>query len=394
MAADEDAAHAAFWAEFQRRRREDRQRNQREKSEVQQILQDIRKERSVLGTLSTAVTPAGHSQVSGSLAASRAEQKTVRRALSFTPSPRRGQEMTEVQQILADVQKERLAGVTSAASPSKPKQRPAKPVVAVDVKQILPQKAPVPKSPKSNQPTDSTHRRSRSSSRSRLNTSSSSQKPEDPAVSSPRATSPSETRRRSLSSTPSRRHQLPTEAFGFVHPQTATWGASLRRASSASRRASSVVRGTASRDASFDLGAKMKPLAYPAGGWDDRTACPRTFDLFPGGAIKREAGDSWYSVQGDESQQPCNRRPWDSSIACPKSFSKMSSSCSSPRAHRASSKENKENLSAMEAMATAKAALTAAKASLEATEEKAEDTKGGSKVPLVPIADLIQDETF
>mmetsp|Transcript_12931 Transcript_12931/g.15656 ORF Transcript_12931/g.15656 Transcript_12931/m.15656 type:complete len:149 (+) Transcript_12931:241-687(+) len=38
--------------------------------------------------------------------------------------------------------------------------------------------------------------------------------------------------------------------------------------------------------------AGRSTTAYPAGGWDNRTSCPRFFDQFPGGVIKRHPNET------------------------------------------------------------------------------------------------------
>eukprot|EP00931_Biecheleriopsis_adriatica_P040633 TRINITY_DN23290_c0_g1_i1.p1 TRINITY_DN23290_c0_g1~~TRINITY_DN23290_c0_g1_i1.p1 ORF type:complete len:384 (+),score=83.89 TRINITY_DN23290_c0_g1_i1:31-1152(+) len=299
-----DVGHASFLAEFERRRREDRQRRQSQKkvSEVQQILQDVRQDRTFSGGDSAFPSPEKlvESAAKPSVLADAAELGTrlsspTRRALSFSPSPNK---TSEVQQILAEVQKERLAAASTGSAPA------GKPVV-VQSESSLRAKLPKAKAPAM---TDRKSAISRSPSlplQRKLSF-------EAPAATEKRASSRcTRTRARAASNTPKRRHEIGGVGSSFETTKTALWASNLRRTSSCKvESGSGIEKRKKSKDESdaggFDFDNKAPPAAYPAGGWDDRTACPSSFDLFPGGVIKRQPTgiEAWLGALPRESEKP------------------------------------------------------------------------------------------
>jgi len=116
-------------------------------------------------------------------------------------------------------------------------------------------------------------------------------------------------------------HQLPRKSFDCAEAQQALrWASSLRRLPSA--RASSGWCGE-----NEDEESSAPPKAYPAGGWDDRTSCPKSFNGFRDGG--RQGGPSgwkalWNPGPGEvgTEQLAAAGHPWawDGRTSCPKNF--------------------------------------------------------------------------
>lgn len=75
---------------------------------------------------------------------------------------------------------------------------------------------------------------------------------------------------------------------------------------------------------------KTQLVPYPAGGWDDRTACPRSFNGFRGGGQPGSPGtkDRRYSApqrrRWDQPEPaPLQPRTWDDRTACPSGFGRF-----------------------------------------------------------------------
>ncbi|CAE8614584.1 unnamed protein product [Polarella glacialis] len=321
---------ADFWAEFERRRRADRQlrRQQKKVSEVQLILEEVRNERTVSskGTpdLKACPSPAraacgangrgsgGVGLGSASASQSRLASPSPKKALSFSPSPRRP---SEVQKILAEVQQERLAAAEASPGP-KPTAKPKDPKAT---------QAPIRPSTSSlrtaspSRPSTSSSARPTSATQNRHSTS------------SWRASSP----KRPDSSSPKRRHQLNNVATS----EAAQWAAGLRREKSRS------AIGEIPLGDRYASGGSGQPVAYPAGGWDDRTACPKIFDKFAGGVIKRQAGsglEAWLNTQPRDAQgaQGANSQPWDWTTSFPKGFGKVAEPLPRRAGSRSRSQDN------------------------------------------------------
>ncbi|CAJ1382420.1 unnamed protein product [Effrenium voratum] len=226
----------SFWEEVQRRRREERRR--RKPSEVQQLLQDLRKERAQdpvqSPTGSEATAPGSGSE----------------RVVSVSP---RG---SEVQQILAEVRQERLTRTFPGVSRRQPK---AQPTPARTPARTAPPRAPA-LAPAS-APAPAAAERKASPVRRQLF-----KEPERRG-----RVSVTGTRDRDDSPALKRRHELGSLGSGSV----GLWSADLRRSGSPTG---------ASQEDRFE---STEAQAYPAGGWDTRTSCPRSFDDFPNGVIKR-----------------------------------------------------------------------------------------------------------
>lgn len=275
-----DVANAALWAEFERRRRADRLNRRKRVSEVQQILLEVQKERHSSTEGSVCHTP--HS-LSHSLSASASALPSPGRLLASSAStpPKRP---SEVQLILAEVQQERLAAAGSALAqvptassvavaptPVHPAQTAASPqrrrlnfeastiegagvAAATSPPRLATIKARLPRSPSPGRSTPSTARRSRST----------------PQLSVPRVRPESPATKR-LSQAGSVGRGTP-----FETDEARNWAANLRRPPNRS----SSPNGDRSGASNYCLGPQGPPEAYPAGGWDDRTACPRNFNGF------------------------------------------------------------------------------------------------------------------
>eukprot|EP00930_Biecheleria_cincta_P044804 TRINITY_DN30856_c0_g1_i2.p1 TRINITY_DN30856_c0_g1~~TRINITY_DN30856_c0_g1_i2.p1 ORF type:complete len:319 (-),score=31.25 TRINITY_DN30856_c0_g1_i2:186-1118(-) len=282
--AESGATSSAFWAEFQRRRREDRQQRQQPSriSEVQQILIDVRKERAADGcsTMNSPELEASrtlgsaspfHCNVGGD-----ASSPQIRRTLSFSPSPRKP---SEIQKILAEVQQERLAATGAPTSGARGKAAVCRQAL-FGSKTGSCQQQPV---------------QSRQSSVSRKRHSSLgmtvSAKCQPNSVTGSRK--PTSSRRRSTSTTPKRRHQIGSvsgslTSGSFETSQSRDWGAGLRRNASLGSLRTKACGATENHDQAGD-DAGGKPVAYPAGG------CPKMVGMI--GLRAREVSICFLVVQ-------------------------------------------------------------------------------------------------
>lgn len=234
----------SFWEEVQRRRREERQRRQ-STSEVQQLLKEVRKERRA--NPESVQSPTSGSEATG--------PGSENRAYSFSP-PRQA---SEVEKILAEIRQERCFASPASARPARPapkaqRVRPKNP----------PQSEPMP-------------RQKASPVRKQLFKDVKSHSSQSQQLSMTRTFSSSSTSRME---SPSRLLELGCLGKGC----TGSWSAQLRSYLPSN--------GTQDEPEADDRFAKTAVQAYPAGGWDSRTSCPRFFDNFPGGVIKRNPNET------------------------------------------------------------------------------------------------------
>lgn len=268
-----DAANDVLWAEFQRRRRADREVRRKRISEVQQILLEVQQER--LNSLDVLLL-----------------DSPAKRALNFSPSP---QKPSEVQQILAEVQQERLAAAISLASVPPSVKQPFQ-AASLTPSSLCAQTVPTKLylCSEASQGFSAANIADTSAVRGvRLHGSSRNLRTSSPSCRTPVA--------RSL-------QKIKSPSCAAPKPRAASTSPSR---SSETRPSSAVVRtlqrpagqSNASPETQYVLGPKPKPEAYPAGGWDDRISCPPTFDGFPGGVLSKVN-------QARVSLSPSNR-DWD-----------------------------------------------------------------------------------
>lgn len=315
-----EAANAALWAEFERRRRADRQNRKGHVSEVQQILLEVQKERSVDGSVCPTPSLWSCTPVVPSPGG--------RQAPLITPSPKR---TSEVQQILAEVQQQRLvaAGADTVPGQGEARRRAngrgtalGSAVTKAARKGAL--GAPVAPVPDSRTATSPQRRKlsfegtstpvgasadtpvfvsggcvakaraGRSPSPSRRT-----RDPSPPALGRSSSQAAAQRPPRARSSTPQRTLQVGAVGRCFETDEARCWAAGLRRHA---ERASSPNDDAAGSSSRYTIGPQGPPEAYPAGRWDDRITCPKNFGGFPSklappprrtGAIKASASSRY-----------------------------------------------------------------------------------------------------
>mmetsp|Transcript_64799 Transcript_64799/g.118356 ORF Transcript_64799/g.118356 Transcript_64799/m.118356 type:complete len:367 (-) Transcript_64799:17-1117(-) len=320
--------HSDFWAEFERRRRADRARRQHGGSEVQRLLAAVKQERSTYldSSVSTDVSDAA----------------PLGSSAEFPVSGASPQKISEIQQLLVEVQREREAAKSelrgtqktlslAPGSRSKPSARGSK----------LSGTRPAARTPASKKAeTSPPHKDQASPAASELTTAadSSAVSPTQDGGSSVQSTSESQAvNATSGSSAAAAPKSFLAESMrsSSALPRARTCCSPLRRSPSSPRQRSQEPRAgsasSASRLRARSLSAQRaeaketkleerpdKYMGYPNGGWDDRTSCPISFDGFHG---KPHPGRL-------ESPIPCapsprsrfHSTPWNDRIVCPVSF--------------------------------------------------------------------------